>query len=51
MANGMACGAIGILPQPDVHRKNAEIGYWLAEESIVKNGLLLDELIYSILKP
>ncbi|MEI6682982.1 MAG: GNAT family N-acetyltransferase [Bacteroidota bacterium] len=49
--NGTACGAIGIFPQSDVHRKNAEIGYWLAEESIIKNGLLLDELIYSILKP
>ena len=104
--DGMACGAIGIFPQSDVHQKNAEIGYWLAEEywgrgivtaavkqtveygfstydinriyarpfssnrasqrvlekagmkpearlekSIVKNGLLQDELIYSILKP
>jgi [ribosomal protein S5]-alanine N-acetyltransferase len=29
---GVACGSIGISPQTDVHRKNAEIGYWLAEE-------------------
>jgi RimJ/RimL family protein N-acetyltransferase len=30
--NGIACGSIGIFPQSDVHRKNAEMGYWLAEE-------------------
>jgi ribosomal-protein-alanine N-acetyltransferase len=29
--NGEACGGIGIHPQEDVHRKNAELGYWLAE--------------------
>ena len=29
--NGEAAGAIGIFPQTDVHEKNAEIGYWLAE--------------------
>ena len=29
--NGEAAGAIGILPQSDIHEKNAEIGYWLAE--------------------
>ena len=28
----VACGCIGFYPQADVHRKNAEIGYWLAEE-------------------
>lgn len=104
--DGIACGSIGVFPQTDVHRKNAEMGYWLAEEhwgkgimteavkqmieygfktfdinrifarpystnlasqrvlekagmkregrfekSIVKNGLFLDELIYSILAP
>ena len=27
-----AVGSIGIFPQEDVYRKNAEIGYWLAEE-------------------
>jgi RimJ/RimL family protein N-acetyltransferase len=29
--NGEAAGSIGIFPQSDVHEKNAEIGYWLAE--------------------
>lgn len=28
---GIACGSIGLYPQADVHRKNAEMGYWLAE--------------------
>lgn len=29
--NGQAVGGIGIHPQDDIHRKNAELGYWLAE--------------------
>ncbi len=29
---GHAAGSIGIFPQSDVHRRNAEMGYWLAEE-------------------
>jgi [ribosomal protein S5]-alanine N-acetyltransferase len=29
--NGEAVGGIGIHPQSDIHRKNAELGYWLAE--------------------
>lgn len=29
--NGEAVGGIGIHPQDDIHRKNAELGYWLAE--------------------
>lgn len=29
--NGEACGAIGVFPQTDIHKKNAEMGYWLAE--------------------
>ena len=29
--NGEAAGGIGIHPQTDIHRKNAELGYWLAE--------------------
>lgn len=29
--DGEAIGAIGIHPQTDIHRKNAELGYWLAE--------------------
>jgi ribosomal-protein-alanine N-acetyltransferase len=28
---GLASGGIGLHPQEDVHRKNAELGYWLAE--------------------
>jgi len=30
--NGEAVGSIGIFPQSDIHEKNAEMGYWLAEE-------------------
>ena len=29
--DGEAVGGIGIHPQSDIHRKNAELGYWLAE--------------------
>lgn len=29
--NGEASGGIGIHPQTDIHCKNAELGYWLAE--------------------
>lgn len=29
--NGEAVGAIGIHPQEDIMRRNAEMGYWLAE--------------------
>ena len=29
--NGEAVGGIGIHPQADIYRKNAELGYWLAE--------------------
>ena len=29
--NGEAAGAIGLHPQSDVYRRNAELGYWLAE--------------------
>ncbi len=28
---GEAVGGIGIHPQSDIHRRNAELGYWLAE--------------------
>jgi [ribosomal protein S5]-alanine N-acetyltransferase len=28
---GEAAGGIGIHPQGDIHKKNAELGYWLAE--------------------
>jgi len=30
--NGEACGAVGVFIQKDIYRKNAEIGYWLAEK-------------------
>jgi RimJ/RimL family protein N-acetyltransferase len=30
--NGEAVGSIGVFPQTDIHEKNAEMGYWLAEE-------------------
>ena len=29
--NGEAVGGIGLHPQGDIHAKNAEMGYWLAE--------------------
>ena len=29
--NGEATGGIGIHPQPGIQRKNAELGYWLAQ--------------------
>lgn len=29
--DGQAVGGIGIHPQDDIHRKNAELGYWIAE--------------------
>jgi len=29
--NGEACGGIGLHPQTDIHKKNAELGYWLGE--------------------
>ena len=41
--NGEAIGGIGIHPQTDVHRKNAELGYWLAEpfwgKGIITNAI------------
>lgn len=30
--NGLAVGGIGIHPQTDIMKKNAELGYWLGEE-------------------
>lgn len=29
---GQAVGSIGFFPQSDIHAKNAEMGYWLAQE-------------------
>ena len=41
--NGEAVGGIGIHPQADVQRKNAELGYWLAEpfwgKGIITNAI------------
>jgi RimJ/RimL family protein N-acetyltransferase len=41
--NGEAAGGIGIHPQDDIHRKNAELGYWLAEpfwaQSIISRAI------------
>lgn len=40
---GQAVGGIGIHPQGDIHRKNAELGYWLAEpfwgQGIISNAI------------
>ena len=40
---GRASGGIGIHPQDDIHRKNAELGYWLAEpfwgQGIISNAI------------
>jgi [ribosomal protein S5]-alanine N-acetyltransferase len=40
---GQAIGGIGIHPQDDIHRKNAELGYWLAEpfwgQGIISNTI------------
>lgn len=40
---GQAVGGIGIHPQADIHRKNAELGYWLAEpfwgQGIISNAI------------
>ncbi len=37
--NGEVSGGIGIHPQTDIHRKNAELGYWLAEK-YWRNGII-----------
>jgi RimJ/RimL family protein N-acetyltransferase len=29
--NNQAVGSIGVFPQDDIHKKNAELGYWLAK--------------------
>lgn len=35
--DGAFCGMIGLVPQKDVYRKTAEIGYWLGEPFWNKN--------------
>lgn len=42
--NGEVCGGIGIHPQEDVHRKNAELGYWLAEP-FWGNGIITKAIV------
>jgi ribosomal-protein-alanine N-acetyltransferase len=41
--DGEAVGSIGIHPQTDIHRLNAELGYWLAEpywgKGIISNAI------------
>ena len=41
--DGKAVGGIGIHPQEDIHRNNAELGYWLAEpfwgQGIISNAI------------
>lgn len=39
--DNMAIGAIGIHPQADVYRKNAELGYWIGE-SYWGRGIMTD---------
>ena len=36
---GKAVGSIGIFPQSDIHKKSAEIGYWLSEQ-YWRNGIM-----------
>ena len=42
--NGEASGAIGLHPQKDIYRKNAEMGYWLAEP-YWGNGIITKAII------
>lgn len=44
---GKACGAIGLHPQLDIHRKNAELGYWLAEP-FWGNGIIPGAIIQMV---
>lgn len=44
---GEASGAIGIHPLTDIHKKNAELGYWLAEP-FWKNGIMTRAVIQMI---
>jgi RimJ/RimL family protein N-acetyltransferase len=38
---GDAAGGIGVAPQPDVHRRSAEVGYWLGED-FWNRGIMTD---------
>ncbi len=43
-ADGQAVGGIGIHPQGDIHRRSAELGYWLGEafwgRGIISNSII-----------
>ena len=41
--NGEAVGGIGIHPQTDIQKKNAELGYWLAEP-FWGNGIMTEAI-------
>lgn len=41
---GVAVGGIGIHPQADIHRRNAELGYWLGEPFWGK-GIITEAII------
>ena len=45
--NSEAAGAIGIHPQNDIYRKNAELGYWLAEPYWGK-GIITEAIIQMV---
>lgn len=41
VVDGKAVGSVGVMPQGDVYRKTAEVGYWLAEP-YWGNGIVSD---------
>ncbi|MEQ1798861.1 MAG: GNAT family protein [Lacibacter sp.] len=45
--NGQAVGGIGIHPQSDIMKKNAELGYWLGED-YWGNGIITKAIIQMI---
>ena len=45
--NGQASGGIGIHPQSDIQRKNAELGYWLAQ-SFWGQGIITQAIIQMV---
>lgn len=45
--NGQAVGGIGIHPQADIMKKNAELGYWLGED-YWGNGIITKAIIQMI---
>ncbi len=45
--NGQAVGGIGIHPQSDIMKKNAELGYWLGED-YWGNGIITNAIVQMI---